>query len=108
MAHWIQAFLVEIAVSSLVLMLAVAWVTPKNPRNTVARAVFVSLFLSAAWTLTLARFAWFLLLPLLLYALVWVVVITAAYKVTVARSILLALALSFLSWLVAIAFGIPP
>jgi len=107
MPHWLGAFLVELALSSLVLMLAVAWVTPKNPRNTFSRSLLVSLVLCAAWNLTLARFAWFLLFPLLLYALVWVVVVTAAYRVTVARSILLALALSFLAWIVHLAFGMP-
>ena len=105
MGHWVVAFLVQLAVSALVLMLAVAWVTPKNPRKTAGRAALVSLVLSAASTLTLARFAWFLLFPLLLYALVWVVVVTVAYKVTVARAALFALALSFISW--AVAFGIP-
>lgn len=107
MSHWLVPFLVELALSALVLMLAVAWVTPKNPRNTVGRAVLVSLVLSAAWTLTLSRFAWFLLVPLLLYAFVWMVVITTAYRVTVPRALLLAIALSFLSWLVLLVFGIP-
>ena len=107
MAHWLVAFLVQLAVSALVLMLAVGWVTPKNPRNTAGRAVLVSLVLGAAWTLTLARFAWFLLIPLALYVLVWMVVITAAYRVTVLRALLLALALSFISWLVVLVFGIP-
>ncbi|HTP50584.1 MAG TPA: hypothetical protein VMK42_07800 [Anaeromyxobacteraceae bacterium] len=107
MSQWLVPFLVELALSALVLMLAVAWVTPKNPRNTVGRAVLVSLVLSAAWTLTLARFGWFLLVPLLLYAFVWMVVITTAYKVTVPRALLLAIALSFLSWLVLLVFGIP-
>jgi len=82
MAHWLEAFLVQLAVSTLVLMLAVAWVTPKNPRNTFARGATVSLVLGAAWTLTLARFAWFLLVPLALYALVWMAVITLAYRVS--------------------------
>ncbi len=107
MSHWLVAFLVQLAVSSLVLMLAVAWVTPKNPKNTFGRAAGVSLVLGAAWTLTLARFAWFLLLPLVLYALVWMVVITVAYGVSWSRALLLALALSFLSWLVILVFGIP-
>ncbi|HVP68600.1 MAG TPA: hypothetical protein VMT17_15210 [Anaeromyxobacteraceae bacterium] len=106
MLHWVAAFLVQLLVSSAVLMISVAWVTPKNPRNTLGRAALVSLVLSAAWTLSLARFAWFLLIPLLLYALVWMVVITGAYKVSVARALLLALALSFVSWLVALVFGI--
>jgi len=107
MPRWVLPFLVHLAASSAVLMLAVAWVTPKNPRNTLGRAAVVSLLLSAALTLTLARFAWFLLFPLLLYALVWVVVVTIAYRVTVPRAILLALALSFLAWIVTLVLGIP-
>jgi len=105
---WLLALLVQLVVSAGVLMLALGWVTPGNPRNTFGRAVLVSLLLNAAWTLTLARFAWFLLIPLLLYWLVWLLVITIAYKVTAGRALLLGLALAFVSWLVTLLFGIHP
>ncbi len=102
------AFLVRLALSAAVLMLSVAWVSPRNPANTFGRALFVSFLLSFAWYITLARFFWFLLLPWLLYALIWLVVVAWAYGVGFFRALLLALALSFLSWIVAIVFGIRP
>lgn len=100
------AFLVRLAVSAVVLMLAVGWVTPRNPANTFWRALAVSFFLSLAWYLTLAKFLWFLLLPLLLYLVIWLVVVTFAYGVGVLRAFLIALALTFISWLVALIFGL--
>ncbi len=105
LAH-LGAFLVRLGASTLVLLLGVAWVSPRNPRNTLSRAAVVSLVLSVAWYLTLARFLWFLLLPLLLYLLVWSVVVAASYRLGLLRSILLALALTFLSFLVSTFFGI--
>ena len=100
------AFLVRLAVSAAVLMLAVAWVTPKNPSNTFGRAALVSALLSAAWYITLAKFAWFLILPWLLYLAVWFLVVMFAYGVGLLRGLLLAVSLSFLSWLVAVLFGL--
>ena len=102
------AFLVRLALSALVLMLSVAWVSPRNPANTFGRAALVSFVLSLAWYLTLARFLWFLLFPWLVYVAIWFVVIMAAYGVGFLRSLLIALALSFLSWIVALLFGIRP
>ncbi len=87
-------------------MLAVGWVTPRNPSNTFARAVLVSFLLSIAWYVTLAKFAWFLILPWLLYVAVWFLVVMFAYGVGVLRALLLALALAFLSWVVALLFGL--
>ena len=106
-AH-LGAFLVRLAVSAVVLMLAVGWVSPGNRRNTFGRAALVSFVLSLAWYITLAKFAWFLLLPLLLYVAIWLVVVTAAYGVTALQALLLALVLAFLSFLVSALFGLRP
>jgi putative membrane protein len=106
-AH-VGAFLVRLAVSAVVLMLAVGWVSPGNRRNTFGRAALVSFALSLAWYVTLARFAWFLLLPWLLYVVVWLVVVTLAYGLSSLRALLLALALAFLSFLVSALFGLRP
>ncbi len=100
------AFLVRLAVSAAVLWLAVAWVSPGNPANTFGRALVVSVVLSVAYYLTLARFLWFLLLPWLLYVLVWLTVIHLSYGLGFLRSLLLALALTFLSWLVSALLGV--
>jgi putative membrane protein len=107
LAH-LGAFLVRLALSAVVLMLSVAWVTPGNPNNTVSRALFVALFLSAAWYLTLARFLWFLVVPWLLYIGIWLVTVMASYDVGFSRSLLIALALAFLSFLVSLFFGLRP
>jgi putative membrane protein len=106
-AH-VGAFLVRLAVSAVVLMLAVGWVSPGNRRNTFGRAALVSFVLSLAWYVTLAKVAWFLLLPWLLYLVVWLVVVTAAYGVSFLQALLLALALAVLSLLVSALFGLRP
>jgi putative membrane protein len=107
LAH-VGAFLVRLAVSAVVLMLAVGWVSPRNPANTFGRAALVSFLLSLAWYVTLARFAWFLVLPWLLYVLVWLLVVTFSYQVGILRALLIALALSFLSYLVQLLFSLRP
>jgi putative membrane protein len=100
------AFLIRLVVSAGVLWLAVAWVSPGNPANTFGRAVVVSIVLSVAYYVTLAKFLWFLLVPWLLYLLSWLVVVMAAYGFGFWRALLLALALAFLSWLVSTLLGI--
>ncbi len=106
MVRHLGAFAVRLAVSAVVLMLAVGWVTPGNPYNTVGRAAVVSIFLSLASYLTLARFLWYLFLPWLLYALIWLATIMGAYGLDFFRALLLALALTLLSFLVSLVFGI--
>jgi putative membrane protein len=102
----VVAFLVRLVLSAAVLWLAVAWVTPGNPANTFGRAVLVSVVLSFAYYITLAKFLWFLLLPWLAYAAIWVGVIMSAYDVRFFQSVLVALALTFLSWLVEAVLGV--
>ncbi len=106
MLRHLGAFLVRLLVSALVLMLAVAWVTPGNPLNTVPRAAVVSLLLSAASYLTLARFFWFLLVPWLLYALVWLATVMLAYGLGFPTALLLAVALTLLHFGVSLLFGL--
>jgi len=100
------AFLVRLAVSAAVLWLAVGWVTPGNPANTFGRAVVVSIVLSVAYFVTLARFLWFLVLPWLLYVFIWLAVVMGAYGIGFWRALLVALALAFLSWLVSALLGV--
>lgn len=106
MLKHLAAFLVRLAISAGVLMLSVAWVTPGNPANTLGRAALVSIFLSLASYVTLARFLWFLLLPWLLYAAIWLATIMGAYGIGFFSSLLLALALTVLSFLVSLVFGL--
>ncbi len=106
--HHVLAFFLRLALSAAVLWLAVAWVTPGNPANTFGRAVVVSLVLSAAYYLTLTPLLWFLVVPWLLYVAVWLAVIGASYGIGFLRSLLLALALTFLSWIASAVLGVRP
>lgn len=99
-------FLVRLLVSAAVLWLGVAWVSPGNGANTFGRAVLVSVVLSVAYHVTLARFLWFLVLPWLAYVLVWLGVVMTSYGLGFFRSLLLALVLVFLSWLVSVVLGV--
>lgn len=106
MLRHLGALLVRLVVSVVVLMLAVGWVTPANPDNTVSRAIVVSVVLSVLSYVTLARFLWFLLLPWLLYAVMWLATVMAAYDLTFLTALLLAIILTFLHFLVSLLFGI--
>jgi putative membrane protein len=100
------AFVVRLVASAAVLWLAVAWVSPGNPANTFGRAVVVSVVLSIAYFITLARFLWFLVLPWLLYVVIWLGVVMGNYGLGFWHALLLALAQAFLSWVVAAIFGV--
>ncbi len=102
----VLAFVVRLVVSAAVLWLAVGWVTPGNPANTFGRAVVVSIVLSIAYYVTLARFLWFLIVPWLLYVAIWLVVIEGNYGIGLWRALLVAIALALLSWIVSALFGI--
>lgn len=102
----VLAFIVRLVVSAAVLWLAVAWVTPGNPANTFGRAVVVSIVLSIAYYLTLARFLWFLIIPWLIYVVIWIAVVELNYGVGVWRAFLIAVALTVLSWIVSALFGV--
>jgi putative membrane protein len=106
MASHVVAFLLRLVLSAGVLWLAVAWVSPANPANTFGRAVTVSIVLSLAYYVTLAKFLWFLVLPWMLYAAIWLAVIMGAYGIGFWRALLVALALTLLSWLVSAVLGV--
>ncbi len=106
MLRHLGAFVVRLAVSAVVLMLSVGWVSPGNRYNTVGRAAMVSILLAIASYLTLARFLWFLLLPWLLYAFIWLGTIMGAYDIGFFSALLLAIALTILSLLVSLLFGL--
>ncbi len=106
MVRHLAAFAVRLVVSAGALWLAVAWVSAGNPENTFGRAVAVSIVLSIAYYVTLARFLWFLVLPWLLYVAIWLAVVMGSYGIGFWRALLVALALTFLSWLVSALFGI--
>jgi putative membrane protein len=100
------AFLVRLVVSAAVLWAAVGWVSPGNPANTFGTAVLVSIVLSIAYYVTLAKFLWVLVLPWLLYVAIWLAVVMGTYGLGFLGALLLALALTFLSWLVSSILGV--
>jgi putative membrane protein len=104
-AH-VLGFFLRLVLSAAVLWLAVGWVSPGNPANTFARAATVSLVLSVVYYVTLAKFLWFLLLPWLLYVAIWLAVVSAAYGIGLARALLLAIALTVLSWIATAISGV--
>jgi putative membrane protein len=106
MAAHLVAFLLRLVLSAGVLWLAIAWVSPGNLANTFGRAVTVSVVLSIAYYVTLAKFLWFLVLPWLLYVAIWLTVIMGAYGLGFWRALLVALALTVLSWLVSAVLGV--
>lgn len=106
MMKHIAAFLVRWLVSAVTIMAAIAWVTPGNPANTFGRAIAVSLLLSIASFVTLARFFWFLLLPWLLYVMVWLATMMGVYDLRFFTALLVAIALTVLHFLVSLLFGV--
>ncbi len=106
MMRRLSAFVVRWVLSAAVLWVAVGLVSPGNPGNTFARALLISVILSVAYYLTLAKFLWFLLLPWLLYVLVWLATVMGTYGLGFLQAFLLALGLVFLSWLVEWLFGV--
>jgi putative membrane protein len=106
MPSHILAFVLRLAVSSGVLWLAVRLVSPGNPANTWQSAVLVSIGLSVAYYVTLAKFLWFLFLPWILYVAIWLGVVISTYGIGFWRALLLALLLSVLSWVVSAVSGV--
>jgi putative membrane protein len=106
MSRHLLAFALRLVVSALVLWAAVAWVSPGNPVNTFGRAVGVSILLSVAYWLTLAKFLWFLLLPWLAYVAIWLAVVQGAYGIGFLRALLLAIVLTVSSWAVTAMTGV--
>lgn len=106
MTRRLTAFLVRWVLSAAVLWIGVGLVDPGNPGNTFTHALLLSVVLSIAYYLTLAKFLWFLLLPWLLYALVWLGTVMLSYGLGVVQAGVLALLLVFLSWLVEWLLGV--
>ena len=106
MMRRLTAFVVRWILSAGVLWVGVGLVSPGNAFNTFTRALLLSVVLSIAYYLTLARFLWFLLLPWLLYALIWLGTVMGAYGLGVVQAGVLALGLVFLGWLVEWLLGV--
>lgn len=106
MARHLLAFVLRLVASAAVLWVAVGFVTPGNPANSFGTAAIVSVVLSIAYYLTLAKFLWFLFLPWLLYALVWLGVVMRTYGLGFWQALLVAIAMTLLSWVVTAISGV--
>jgi putative membrane protein len=106
MLRGLAAFAVRLVLSAAVLVAAVGLVSPGNPNNTLGQAAVLSVVLSIAWYVTLAKFLWFLLLPWLVDVAFWFAAVTGTYGVGVGRALLVALGMSILSALVDWALGV--
>jgi putative membrane protein len=106
MTRGLLAFLARLALSAAAVWGAVAFVDPGNPANTFGRAIVVSVVLSVAYYITLAKFLWFLLLPWLIYVVFWLGTIMGTYDLRFFQALLVAVGLAVISWLVGTAFGV--
>jgi putative membrane protein len=106
MARHLLAFVLRLVVSAGVLWVAVRLVSPGNPANTFGTAALVSVALSVAYYLTLAKFLWFLLLPWLLYVAVWLGVVTTTYHLGFWQALLVSILMAVLSWIATAVSGV--
>ncbi len=106
MARHLLAFVLRLVVSSGVLWVAVRLVSHDNPANTFGTAVLVSIALSVAYYVTLAKFLWLLLLPWLLYVAIWLAVVMRTYGIGFWQALLVAIVLAVLSWIVSAVSGV--
>jgi putative membrane protein len=106
MLRGLAAFAVRLVLSAAVLVAAVGLVSPGNPNNTLGQAAVLSVVLSIAWYVTLARFLWFLLLPWLVYVAFWFAAVTGVYGIGLGQALLVALGMAILSALVDWALGV--
>jgi hypothetical protein len=85
MGEWLAIKIVAWLVHAAVVMLSVAFVSPGNPRNTLARALVVTAVV-AVFVTPFAAF-WWLLIPGLVALFAWWVVYGFAYGIGLFRSL---------------------
>jgi putative membrane protein len=106
MVRGTAAFLLRLVLSAAILMASVGLASPGNPNNTLGQAVVISVVLSIAWYVTLAKFLWFLLVPWLLYVLFWLGTIMGTYGLGFFQALLVAVGLAILSAIVDAGLGV--
>ena len=93
---WLVIKIASWVVHAIVVMLSVGAVSPKNPRNTLPRALLVT-FLVALLVTPFAYF-WFLLIPGIIALIAWFVVYAFAYDIGMGQA--------FAAGLVQVALGL--
>lgn len=94
----LAAILARWVVHALVVWASVALVTPGNPRNTVGRALLVTVLV--AIVVTPFAFFWFLVIPAIIAFLCWVIVYTAAYGIGFFQAIAVGIVQAVIGYLV--------
>jgi hypothetical protein len=82
---WLSILLARWVVHALVVWASVGMVTPRNPRNTVGRALLVTFLV--ALIVTPFAFFWWLVIPAIIAFICWVIVYTAAYDIGLGQAI---------------------
>jgi putative membrane protein len=94
----LAALLARWVVHALVVWASVGLVTPGNPRNTVGRALLVTVLV--AIVVTPFAFFWFLVIPAIIAFLCWVIVYTAAYGIGFFQAIAVGIVQAVIGYLV--------
>ena len=81
----IGVLVVRWLIHAVVVMGSVALVSPKNPRNTLTRALVVTVIV--ALIVTPFAFFWFLLIPGIIALICWIIVFVAAYDIRIGQAI---------------------
>jgi hypothetical protein len=76
-------------IHAVVVMGSVGLVSPKNPRNTLTRALLVTVIV--ALVVTPFAFFWFLIVPGVIALICWIVVFVAAYDIGIGQAIAVAI-----------------
>ena len=87
--HSLGILLVRWVIHAVVVMGAVALVSPKNPRNTLSRALLVTLLV--ALIVTPFAFFWFLIVPGIIALVCWIIVFVVAYQINSGQAIAVAI-----------------
>ena len=85
-------------IHAVVVMGAVALVSPKNPRNTLTRALVVTVIV--ALVVTPFAFFWFLLIPGIIALICWIIVFVAAYDIGIGQAIAVGIVQAAIGFLV--------
>lgn len=92
------AFFAKWVLAAVVLMAAVALVSPKNPRNTLSNGLVVSALLALAGVFLHSFLAWILILPALVGVVLWFAALTSYYGIGLLQSIGVGVVASLLGW----------
>jgi hypothetical protein len=90
--------LVRWLIHAVVVMGAVALVSPRNPRNTLTRALLVTVIV--ALIVTPFAFFWFLIIPGVIALICWIVVFVAAYDIGIGQAIAVGIVQAAIGFLV--------